>query len=253
MRSQKAFDQACAKCLCLKNFRKSLWKITAQFLRVSKMYNLLPNKERKWVLKAGRPKGWRKNLLLRLRKTVFKEFTHEAIANRTRAYLLGRIAGIKFNFAYAVDGLRKDPDMCVRFTKLMAVDPDEYAEQVNNRQKAEAAKNAGKKAGDKSTPKPSEIENYANGMRSTARGLVDDDLTFTHARKPTDIQLALLIFSDAVDRAPNIYALWEFFRGFEDFNFTHSPESLEKICRRSGIRLALKAQPKKETPDRLKT
>lgn len=230
---EKRFRRVCKKCCRPRYIGDACCKFSAQYLRVTGLDMLLDAENRREIRKVPRPRGWRKNIFMRLRKTVFKDLNKDHVMGRSIYYVLGKAVGIAFNVNYALEDENKTPADRKLFKKAFGVTPHEMP-------KANKPKTLNLKL------TPSQLSEYSEGMRDGSKALFTDTLEMAHARTPTGIQLCLLVFSEIVRHAENIYTLWQFFKDHNLDEFKHSPESLEKICRRVGIPLALKSASRKK-------
>ncbi len=237
---EKRFQRACKRCCRPKNVGEACTKFGMQLLRVLGVDERMDPEMRRLVRLIPRPTGWRKRIFLKLRKTVFKELTQEKIKGRSGHFILGNARGAFANVKYALQDVANNPDEKKLFIKAFGYSPDlnDYKLPKKSRPRTEPKK-------DLKPITPSQLEDYSEGMRRGAKAFFGDDLKPPLNRNTTDIYISLLLLSDIVRAAPNIYALWDFFGKYELDEFKHSPESLEKICRRVGIPLALKSAPRK--------
>lgn len=234
------FRRACKICLRPKYIGNACIKFAAQYMRITGLDVLIQSELRYKFRKYPRPKGWRKTLFLKLRKTVFKLLRNDRIEGKSLFYIFGKAVGIAKSVNYVTDKeMENDKDKKL-FEEAFELPPDWRETLREESEKISLPKAKNQRA------TISQLEEYAEGLRDGARALFNDDSSLAHARQPTDIQISLLIFSDIVNAAPNIYTLWDFFKEHLGDDFKHSPESLEKICRRAGMSLALKSSPREK-------
>jgi hypothetical protein len=245
-KAEKKFRQACKVFDRPKAFQGAIVKFARQYLRVLDIHKKLKGDARKEMLKSPKPSGWRLKVFLKLRKTVLKELPQDKDFGRNHYYIVGKSIGVATNLRFFLKGIIENKVEKRLFTETFGFSPDLGKLLTSAPKEKHSTKDA------QNSLFPSQMADFSLGMHNGSKAVFNDGFDPIHGSSTTEIYVIILLFSNIIQQAPNVYALWDFFRERRGDDFTHSPETLERLLRRVGIPLALKSNRKDKSPDMVK-
>lgn len=194
---------------------------------------------REAAAKVRKPFGWRREILKRWRKTVFKELRHEKIYQQSAYQTLGNACGLLSNTTYYIEkemsGEENEALLNVVFEPFFEGLTDDDLE-LYRKEADKLNAIAARIEMDALRITPSKQKEFSLGYAQSIDALFADNGKFVYQNTTTEVYQFLLAFGDLLGELRSVSEVYQFAKYVLGKEFFHSEEDFKQLCHRISFR-----------------